>query len=40
MRSISTGLITETVKNAFLRANYDIGADITECLEKCRREEF
>ncbi|MBR6350761.1 MAG: fumarate hydratase [Firmicutes bacterium] len=40
MRSISTGLITETVKNAFLRANYDIGADITECLEKSRREEI
>jgi len=39
MRTIQSAQITEAVKNAFLRANFEIGKDITDCIEKCRSEE-
>ena len=40
MRTVQTEQIIEAVKNAFLKANFEIGQDIISCIEKCRSEEI
>jgi len=40
MRVILASAITETIKEAFLKANFEIGKDIICCLEECREKEL
>jgi len=40
MRVITAALITEHIKKAFLKANFEIGEDVTGCIEKCREKEI
>ena len=39
MREVNVALITDTVKRLSIEANYFLGADIKESLEKSRKEE-
>lgn len=40
MRTITCAAVAAAVKKAFLKANYEIGKDITDCIEMCREKEI
>ena len=39
MREVNVGLITDCIRNLSIEANYFLGSDIKEALEKSRKEE-